>query len=109
MEEHGIQIAVLDRGFVYIGEAKTCADWLYLTKSRNIRVWGTDEGLGQLINGPRSKTVLDYSGKLKIRRGALIVLMDVNQEVWAPILNKPGLVYPHNPNPNTFIISAGSE
>lgn len=88
IEKHGIQIAILDRGFVYIGEATTDADWLYLAKSQNLRIWGTSRGLGELIDGPTTKTILDYSGKLKVRRGSLITLMDVNQGIWSPILDR---------------------
>ena len=79
---HGLQIVVADRGFVYIGEVTTDADWVYVRDASNIRVWGTSKGLGELVNGPTSKTSLDKTGNLKINRKALINLIEVEASKW---------------------------
>ena len=77
-----IKIAVLDRGFVYVGHAELSADWLTITRAQNIRVWGTSKGLGELRNGPLSNTKLDNVGTVKVPVRALISLIDVEQKAW---------------------------
>lgn len=81
--DHGLQIAVLDRGFVYIGYVKTHAGWVHITNAWNIRRWGTTEGLGQLVNGPLSGTNLDRVGNVRLPQHALIHLIAVKEEKWA--------------------------
>lgn len=85
--DHGIQIAVLDRGFVYVGRVRTDADWCYLTDAQNIRRWGTSSGLGQLAqNGPTPQTKLDKVGSLKAPMKTVISLIDVEESVWVKAL-----------------------
>ena len=84
IEELGIQIVILDRGFVYIGatwieEGK----WVHVGPCKNIRVWGTKDGLGELaLNGPTSSTVLDKGGNICAPWHALITFMNVDQDMW---------------------------
>ena len=80
--DHGIQIVVADRGFVYVGRVKTDAEWVYVTDAQNLRVWGTTKGLGELANGPLSSTKMDRTGNIKINRKALISLIDVEEKAW---------------------------
>lgn len=81
--DHGIQIAVLDRGFVYIGRAKTDDDWLYLTDAQNVRRWGTTKGLGELAaTGPTPRTKLDKTGTVKAPLKSLIHLIAVEEQIW---------------------------
>ena len=85
--DHGIQIVVLDRGFVYIGRAKTDQDWLFLTDASNIRRWGTSKGLGELAAcGPTSETKLDKTGTLKAPLKSVISLIAVAEEIWQKLL-----------------------
>lgn len=77
-----IKIAVLDRGFVYVGDTKLEGDFLIITGARNIRIWGTTRGLGQLVNGPLKDTKLDMVGTVRIPLKALISLIDVEQSTW---------------------------
>jgi len=66
------QIMVCDRGFVYVGKATLYAGDLpsggfwRLENARNIRVWGTSKGLGQLKDGPTQSTKLDDVGEIVI-------------------------------------------
>ena len=55
----GQNIVVLDRGFVYVGNVTEYPDRFRIEKARNIRVWGTKNGLGELRDGPLSETKLD--------------------------------------------------
>jgi hypothetical protein len=55
-----MKIVVINNGFVVVcrqyTEAGTSAT---LTEVRCIRVWGTSNGLGELVGGPTPATVLD--------------------------------------------------
>ena len=70
IEELGFVIVVLDRGFVYVGDAeihvpenRDMGSRMVIRQCRNIRVWGTDKGLGQIaVSGPTAKTILDEVG-----------------------------------------------
>lgn len=71
----GQHIVVLDRGFVYVGDITIDAEWVRITNARNIRVWGTTDGLGQLRNGPTKETKLDACGEVLAPKRALISLI----------------------------------
>lgn len=59
MKISGQHIVVVDNGFVFHGECVTQGRLLVIDCAKNIRIWGTVHGLGEIINGPTSKTVLD--------------------------------------------------
>ena len=74
-------IAVLERGFVYVGIATVADGMLVLQQAKNIRKWGTTAGLGQLaLNGPTKDTVLDKAGKVIAPLSAVIHLIEVHDE-----------------------------
>lgn len=77
LEQITTHIVVLDRGFVYVGTPIWSEDKAFLTLSqaRNIRIWGTSKGLGELVNGPLSKTVLDEVGQIIVPSRAIIHLI----------------------------------
>jgi hypothetical protein len=85
-QNHGIQIVVADRGFIYVGEVSIDAEWVYIQKASNIRLWGTTKGLGELVNGPLANTKLDKTGNLKLSRRALISLISVEENPWKSVL-----------------------
>lgn len=60
----GQHIVVLDRGFVYVGTVSCSDQYVTIHDSKNIRVWGTSNGLGELRNGPLSGTKLDATGEV---------------------------------------------
>ena len=74
------QIAVLDRGFVYVGKCKIDGEFLHIENARNIRRWGTTKGLGELVNGPTASTVLDEVGKVVAPVRALIHLITCTRD-----------------------------
>lgn len=80
--EHGIQIAVLDKGFVYVGEVATDGAWVYITRAVNVRRWGTTKGLGELVNGPTRNTELDVVGSIRVPFHALQHLIAVEADKW---------------------------
>ena len=80
--EGDIKIVIVDRGFVYVGNTKVDGDMLIVTNAKNIRIWGTTKGLGELVSGPTSSTKLDIVGTVRIPMRALISLIDVEQSKW---------------------------
>ena len=68
----GTQIVVADRGFVYVGKVTLDGDAATITNARNIRKWGTTQGLGELVGGPTKDTVLDQVGEVVIPMRAVI-------------------------------------
>jgi hypothetical protein len=71
----GQHIVVMDRGFVYVGNVTIDDEWVRIANARNIRVWGTAKGLGELRNGPTKDTKLDACGEVLAPRKALISLI----------------------------------
>jgi len=79
------KIAVLDRGFVYIGRVEWKGTVLTITDARCIRRWGTTRGLGELVNGALPETILDTVGTIHVPEHALIHLIDVVESAWKNI------------------------
>lgn len=92
-ELNPIRIIVLDRGYVLVCR---CPDptihalWMTVTHSRTIRRWGTENvGLGALANGTLPETILDsmvMQESIPVR--AILRVLEVNQEAWAPHLSE---------------------
>ncbi len=79
----GFAVVVLDRGFVYVGNV-TCDDqWCVIREAKNIRRWGTTQGLGELAaRGPQDSTVLDPVGVVRAPLRALIHLIETDVALW---------------------------
>ena len=83
-EDHGLQIAVLDRGWVYVGKCVTNGTWLTITNAKCIRRWGTTKGLGELAdNGPLDETLLDNAGTVKVATSALKFFVACTEARWS--------------------------
>jgi len=80
---HGIQIVVLDRGFIYVGRVKTDDRWCYIQDASCVRIWGTTKGLGELVDGPLPKTKLDKAGVVRANIRSVIHLITCKEEKWA--------------------------
>lgn len=66
LKDHGYCIAVLDKGFVYVGDVKTDADYIYISNANNIRKWTGNHGLSwYATNGFDTDITLDHSGDIK--------------------------------------------
>lgn len=68
----GQHIVVLDRGFVYVGDVTIQGDFCIIENAKNIRYWGTKNGLGELTKGPLEETKLDKIGTVKAPMRAVI-------------------------------------
>ncbi len=62
----GTCIVVIDNGFVNVGDVTICEGpfgaEVVITRSRNLRKWGTTQGLGELRVGPTGETITDEEG-----------------------------------------------
>lgn len=80
----GIKIAVLQRGWVYVGKFSRTGDDCLLTDAACIRVWGTTKGLGEIaVGGPTPKTVLDPCPDVRFHILTAVLLLDVDEDKWA--------------------------
>ena len=79
----GLKLVVLTNGFVYIGVVLQRSEGLLVSSAKNIRVWGTTKGLGQLaLNGPTKDTILDEVGELFAPMHAVIHVITTDPEKW---------------------------
>lgn len=80
---HGLQIVILDRGFVFVGDVATDNDWVTVSNAKNVRRWGTSQGLGELAaRGPQPETKLDMGGTIKAPHRALIGMIACEAASW---------------------------
>lgn len=78
-----LQIAVLDRGWVYVGRCTLVDGMLVIDGAFNIRRWGTEAGLGELAaRGPQPNTRLDSAGTVRAPVSALVHLIDCDEDGW---------------------------
>lgn len=77
-----VKIAVLQRGWVYIGKFSQSGDMCKLENAACIRRWGTSKGLGELVNGPTTNTVLDKAGTVDFHILTAVNLIEANAEKW---------------------------
>ena len=81
------QIAVLDRGFVYVGFCFVADGVLTITQAQNVRRWGTTTGLGLLAgSGPTSHTRLDAAGTIRAPLTSVIHLIDCTATAWPALV-----------------------
>ncbi len=60
------RIIVADRGWVFVGNCEDNTDGtVTIRNARNIRLWGTTKGLGELADGPLSSTKHDLYGEVR--------------------------------------------
>ena len=73
----GRQIVVVDNGFVHVGECSISEGLLCIDNCKNIRRWGTLQGLGQLISGPLKDTVADDCGTVLVPIARVVFFLRV--------------------------------
>jgi hypothetical protein len=82
-----IVIAILQRGWVFVGELSKEGSECTLSNAYNIRRWGTSEGLGELAaKGPLEETKLDKVGTVSFHELTTVALIDCDQDVWSKAL-----------------------
>jgi hypothetical protein len=84
-----IKIAILQRGWVYIGRFERKGNDCKLTDASVVRRWGTTKGIGQLaLEGKTSDTVLDKAGTVEFDYLTCVAVISCNQEIWEKILKE---------------------
>jgi hypothetical protein len=79
----GWHIVVVDSGFVFCGDCIHNEDTLVITNVKQLRQWGTTRGLGELVNGPTPKTVIDPIPSVIVPRARVIFTIPVNEKKWS--------------------------
>ena len=80
-----IQIVVADQGWVFVGSVSDLdEEGMFIENSHCIRVWGTSRGLGQLVNGPTEKTILDPMGDVRVKN--VVFTMDLDEDSWKHVI-----------------------
>lgn len=77
-----MRIVIGQRGWVFVGRYSVDGDEVILTDAKCIRRWGTTRGLGELVKGPTSKTVLDAAGTVHMHRLAVVATIEVDEAKW---------------------------
>lgn len=83
MAKKVVKIAVLQRGWVYVGLFSQSGDMCKLESASCIRRWGTTKNLGELVNGPTSSTSLDKAGTVEFHILTAVNLIEANGEAWS--------------------------
>jgi hypothetical protein len=77
----GRQIAVLQRGWIVVGDAYRVGTEIRVDNASVIRRWGTTNGLGQLaLAGVTKETILDACGTVRVHELAVVMLMEVQRK-----------------------------
>lgn len=79
------KIVVLQRGWVFVGRYSLDPETqiVTLTDAKNIRIWGTTKGLGQLAeSGPTGSTKLNPAGVVTFHLLTQVFAIDTEVETW---------------------------
>lgn len=83
LEDKGYRIVVVDRGFVFVGFVREAHNCIHVLNARNIRKWGTTQGLAQLAkDGPTKETILDPEMDIEIPHRAVIFTIKTIMKLW---------------------------
>lgn len=84
--EKDIRIVIAQRGWVFVGLFEERGDNVILTRAKNIRRWGTKNGLGELAaQGPLPETKLDVAGEVSMHKLAVVGTLKCNPERWTDL------------------------
>lgn len=76
-------IAILDRGWVFVGRVTEQPSAVRIEGADCVRRWGTERGIGQLaLNGPTRETKLDPAGTVTVPRTSVVALIDAAEASW---------------------------
>lgn len=78
-----LRIAVLQRGWIYVGNYYREGNDCRLENASCIRNWGTTNGLGEIAeNGPTSRTKLDPCPTVEFHRLGEVLTIICNSKKW---------------------------
>jgi hypothetical protein len=78
-----VQIVVLNRGWIVVGNVKESVNKTIIQNAAVIRKWGTTKGLGELAEkGKLSDTILDKCPDITVDTANVVLTMNCNQSKW---------------------------
>ena len=77
------QIVVGQRGWVFVGDVSESGGDIVIGNAQNIRIWGTEKGLGQLVSGPTSETKYDSYGVVRLPKLSVVARINVDKGAWS--------------------------
>ena len=77
-----IKIAILQRGWVFVGRFSKDGQNCKLENASCIRQWGTTKGIGELVSGPTSSTKLDDAGTVSFNELTIVALINADENGW---------------------------
>ncbi len=78
-----VQIAVLNRGWIVIGNVSESVNKTVIQNAAVIRKWGTTKGLGELaMKGKLPDTILDACPDITVDTANVVLLMNCEQSKW---------------------------
>ena len=76
-------IAILDRGWVFVGDVTKTETTVTIENASCVRYWGTTKGIGQLaLEGPLKDTKLDPAGTVEVPMGSIVALIACDEKAW---------------------------
>lgn len=79
----GIRIAILQRGWVFVGRYFKCGNEVALKTASVIRTWGTTKGIGEIASsGPLSATKLDPAGIVRFNSLVEVASVQCDDSKW---------------------------
>lgn len=79
-----VKIVVIQGRWNIVGHVETHEDGsLTISDGKILTYWGTTQGLGELANGPTSKTKADpCNGVVRVPAHAVLLTIDCAEEAW---------------------------
>ena len=81
-----VKLVVLQRGWNVVGRYHVDGEQVTISDAKVIRRWGTTRGLGELIDGPTSETVLDPAGTVRAHLLGVVLTIDADADAWKAYL-----------------------
>jgi hypothetical protein len=78
-----VKIVILQRGWVFVGRFSKEGSDCKLENAYCIRQWGTTKGIGELVAGPTSKTVLDDAGTVEFNELTIVAMVSADEKGWS--------------------------
>lgn len=77
-----VRIVIAQRGWVFVGRYTQDGENVVVTAAKVVRKWGTTAGLGELCAGPKSSTILDPAGTVRLHTLAIVATFDADPNGW---------------------------
>lgn len=77
-----VKIVILQRGWVFVGRFSKVGQDCKLENAYCIRQWGTTKGIGELVDGPTPKTILDEAGTVEFHELTSIATISASEDGW---------------------------